>query len=617
MISSIDCLLWILIIPLIAATGIACFMRQSPLLAIATSVGAAFLILALSTWVLWTWNGEIISASVPWFILGDFIFSMGIFFDHQAALLLFVVSFVGFWIHVFSIGYMDDDGARARFFGGLSIFMFSMLGIVLSSNLFQLFIFWELVGFSSYALIAHYCNTHEASAASKKAFIVNRIGDLGMLVGIIGCRWHFGTVDLMELREVFGMDPSLISIPLALCLMCGFLGKSAQFPLHVWLPDAMAGPTPISALIHAATMVAAGIYFLCRVDFLFPDTVRTVIMWLGAGMTLFAGLCALAQHDIKKILAYSTLSQLGYMATAYGLGYPGLALFHLTSHAFFKALLFLGSGSIIHACHHEQDIFKMGGLWRRLPITTVTFIIGTFALCAVTYFSGYFSKDAIIEAAYLKNSTVFWLVMGAAFLTSIYMGRLIWIVFFGKPNSEHAAHAREHSLTMLLPLVVLAIPSLIGGFMRFWPAELSAVFVSELQAVHHGISNVGAESLMMSLGIAAWSIGLVFTAGFYGFGSSQDRLKILAAPVYTFLRERLWIDQIYYAYVLKVQQPLARLLSGLDLILFSGIMMRGSAGIVGSIGLVLRALHLGSLHGYVYWTLIGVVGLGAYALMFF
>ena len=244
--------------------------------------------------------------------------------------------------------------------------------------------------------------------------------------------------------------------------MCGFLGKSAQFPLHVWLPDAMAGPTPVSALIHAATMVAAGIYFLIRVQFLITADVLNTIAWLGAAMALYAGICALTQKDIKKILAYSTLSQLGFMSAAFGLGYPGIALFHLTTHAFFKALMFLGSGSVIYGCHHEQNIFKMGGLSKRMPITTLTFGIGVLAISGFPFLSGFFSKDAILIAANLGNLPIFITLMIAAFLTSFYMGRLYWITFFGKPGSDHADRP-ETPIVMWLPLVILAILSIAGG----------------------------------------------------------------------------------------------------------------------------------------------------------
>ena len=368
-------------------------------------------------------------------------------------------------IHVFSLSYMEDDEAKARYFGGLSIFMFSMLGITLADNLIMIFVFWELVGFSSYLLIAHYCSTDEAAQASKKAFIVNRVGDFGFLIGIVLTYWSFGTVNLLELADLSDFEPSLVSTALCLALACGFIGKSAQFPLHVWLPDAMAGPTPVSALIHAATMVAAGIYLLVRIDFLFTQQALSLLALMGAGMGLYAGFCALVQRDIKKILAYSTLSQLGYMAAAFGLGMPGIALFHLMTHAFFKALMFLGSGSVIHACHHEQGVFNYSGLRGKMPLTAYTFLVGVLAISGVNFLSGYFSKDAILLTAYNLNLPVFIVLYAGALLTAFYMFRLYFITFEGKPRSKKAEKAHESSLLMTGPLLILAALSIVGGYL--------------------------------------------------------------------------------------------------------------------------------------------------------
>mgnify|MGYP002820826769 FL=1 len=390
-------MLTILVTPLISAALIALFLRRQGNLAAGVSVAAAGILCVLSLQLIFGNGAE--SIAYKWLEIGSLRIDMGFLWNHETATMLFVVAFVGFWIHVFSLGYMNDDESKARYFGGLSIFMFSMLGIVFADNLFMIFIFWELVGFSSYMLIAHYHKTDEASNACKKAFIVNRIGDLGFVLGILVTYWSLGTASLEELQTIATQHPDKVTTAIGLLLMCGFLGKSAQFPLHVWLPDAMAGPTPVSALIHAATMVAAGIYFLIRVQFLITADVLNTIAWLGAAMALYAGICALTQKDIKKILAYSTLSQLGFMSAAFGLGYPGIALFHLTTHAFFKALMFLGSGSVIYGCHHEQNIFKMGGLSKRMPITTLTFGIGVLAISGFPFLSGFFSKDAILIAA--------------------------------------------------------------------------------------------------------------------------------------------------------------------------------------------------------------------------
>ena len=606
-------LLAALLTPLLSAVLIACFLRRRGVIASYLSVAAAAAICAFSFMAINAMGEEPIRAAVDWLKFGNFTASMGFLFDGTAATMLAMVAFVGFLIHVFSLGYMADDKARGRFFGGLSIFMFSMLGIILADNLIMIFVFWELVGFSSYMLIGHYLDTDEAAAASKKAFIVNRIGDLGFLVGIVYAYWHFGTTNLEAMSTAVAVDPGMINVAIAALLMCGFIGKSAQFPLHVWLPDAMAGPTPVSALIHAATMVAAGVYFLIRIAFLFPESVLGGIAILGTSVAVYAGFCAYGQNDIKKILAYSTLSQLGYMSAAFGLGFPGIALFHLITHAFFKALLFLGAGSIIHGCHHEQDIFKMGGIAKKMPITSITFVIGVLALCGVYGFAGFYSKDAILIAAGLDGKALFILLTAGAFLTAGYMGRLVWIVFFGAPKSDSASHAHESGATMLLPLIILAVLSVVGGWLHLWPEQLGQIIVSSKDALHHVDGYDAMHHTVLIWGSAAWIVGLVGSLFFYGKGATEDRLAKVCKPAYDFLKARLWFDEIYGFYVAKIQQRLAVLLSFLDIFLIKGVCVRGSAGLVGLVGACSRSLHVGSIHGYVYWFLGGIILLWAFA----
>ena len=607
-------MVFLLLVPLLSAGIIALFFRDRGNLAAGVSVAASATILGLAVVLLANAPEETYSASIDWLTLGGFTLSLGFLFDEHTALLLFVVTFVGFWIHLFSIGYMDDDKAKGRFFGGLSIFLFSMLGIVLADNLAMIFVFWELVGFSSYMLIAHYCDTEEASAASKKAFIVNRVGDLGFLIGIVWCFWHFGTLDLGEMSWAVSVDPSLAATGIGLLLMCGFLGKSAQFPLHVWLPDAMAGPTPISALIHAATMVAAGIFLLVRIDFLLTPAVLDWIVWLGAGMAFAAGLVALGQSDIKKILAYSTLSQLGYMAAAVGLGFPGLALFHLTTHAFFKALLFLCSGSIIHACHHEQDIFRMGGLFRRMPVTSLTFLAGMLALIGANFTAGYWSKEAIMTASLALNKPVFALLIGGAVLTALYMGRLFLVAFFGKPRSEKARHCRESGPVMVVPLLVLAVLALVGGFYAYWPDVLARSVAPEANEIYKGETFHPAHKALLLWGTLAWIGGLAAAFLLYGIGASKDRLEARLPGLVFVFRRRLFVDDLYDFYVTRIQQRLADILAFLDLFLVSGVFVRGSAGIAGLIGIFTRSFHVGSVHGYVYWFLAGLALFWAFAM---
>lgn len=606
-------MLTILVTPLISAALIALFLRRQGNLAAGVSVAAAGILCVLSLQLIFGNGAE--SIAYKWLEIGSLRIDMGFLWNHETATMLFVVAFVGFWIHVFSLGYMNDDESKARYFGGLSIFMFSMLGIVFADNLFMIFIFWELVGFSSYMLIAHYHKTDEASNACKKAFIVNRIGDLGFVLGILVTYWSLGTASLEELQTIATQHPDKVTTAIGLLLMCGFLGKSAQFPLHVWLPDAMAGPTPVSALIHAATMVAAGIYFLIRVQFLITADVLNTIAWLGAAMALYAGICALTQKDIKKILAYSTLSQLGFMSAAFGLGYPGIALFHLTTHAFFKALMFLGSGSVIYGCHHEQNIFKMGGLSKRMPITTLTFGIGVLAISGFPFLSGFFSKDAILIAANLGNLPIFITLMIAAFLTSFYMGRLYWITFFGKPGSDHADHAKETPIVMWLPLVVLAILSIAGGYEKApFLGELFHAFNHSLDKLHHADGYDNAHKLLYILGTAAWTVGLGGSYIFYRNPNGEDHLEHRQPALFGLLRKALFFDPAYNFYVEKVQNRVADIIDVLDKLLVQGIMVRGSAGILYVAGLFTRMLHGGNLQHYAFWVGSGLLIFGAVAL---
>ncbi|KXU37449.1 NADH-quinone oxidoreductase subunit L [Cephaloticoccus primus] len=613
--------LLVLLIPLISAVVIALFLRRRGGLATGVSVAAAAALAVLSLGLIF--GGTRFESSVEWLRLGDFSLSLGFLFDDLAALMLFVVSFVGFFIHLFSVGYMHDDRARARYFGGLSIFMFSMLGIVLADNLFMVFIFWELVGFSSYLLINHYHEKQSAADASKKAFIANRVGDFGFLLGIILCYATYGTVNLGELRALDESSAVVAASAIPLLLFCGALGKSAQMPLHVWLPDAMEGPTPVSALIHAATMVAAGIYMLCRVEFLMVPEALNVIMWVGTITALYAALCAVAHRDIKKVLAYSTLSQIGYMVAAFGLGSMivndggpetiieagvGAAMFHLTTHAFFKALLFLGAGSVIHGCHHEQDMPKMGGLARKMPITFATFTLGVFAIIGVPGLAGFFSKDAILLLAYQNNGAVFAILAISAVLTAFYMIRMWRIVFFGEARSEAAAQAHESGLSMTVPLLVLAVLAVIGGYTAVYGnlAGPLANLIPHSEAAH-GVILVTSLAVMLLGGGLAWVL--------YRRPDAKDDAIAQKSPA--LFRQLVALqrpfDAAYGYYVAKVQQRFAMMLNFFEKIFLSGVIVRGAASLVGLVGLGARALHTGSLHTYVYWFLLGVALLWAIA----
>ncbi len=379
--------------------------------------------------------------SLSWINLAPvFSVPLGLTLDPLSRSMLFMVTGVGALIHIYSLGYMGTDEGKSRYFAGLSLFMFSMLGIVLANNFVMMFIFWELVGVSSYLLIGHWFERPAAADAAKKAFITNRIGDFGFMLGILMVWTATGSLvfaDIAAGMAKFTAHPGYLTVA-ALLVFCGAVGKSAQFPLHVWLPDAMEGPTPVSALIHAATMVAAGVYMLVRVGFLIDASSGAlhVIAWIGTITALLAALMATQQNDIKRILAYSTLSQLGYMVMAVGLASGQAAMFHLFTHAAFKALLFLGAGSVIYVLHHEQDIWQMGGLARRLPITFLTFLVGMLALIGFPGFSGFFSKDAILLLAYERNPPIFALAAFTALLTAFYMTRLMVVAFFGRPRSD-------------------------------------------------------------------------------------------------------------------------------------------------------------------------------------
>ncbi len=624
--SSLQLAVLVLVMPLLSAAVIGLFLRRAGGVAsiVSTLTAAAIAALALAL----AFGGERFTGSATWLTFGDFSLKLGVLYDDLSAQMLTIVGVVGLCVHVFSLGYMHDDAARARYFGGLSIFMFSMIGIVFADNLFMMFIFWELVGFSSWLLINHYLHKDSAAAASKKAFIANRVGDFGFLLGIVWCYAQFGTVSLSELASILGAPGApVITAGIPLLLFCGAVGKSAQLPLHVWLPDAMEGPTPVSALIHAATMVAAGIYMLCRINLLMVPDALTVIMWVGVVTAVYAALCAIIQSDIKKVLAYSTLSQLGYMVAAFGLGkltvthgsgsdahvheYAlaglGAAMFHLTTHAFFKALMFLGSGSVIHGCHHEQDIFKMGGLKKKMPLTFVTFTIGVLAIIGMPGLAGFFSKDAILYLAYANNKAVFALLAFTAIVTSFYMVRLWILVFLGTPRSEEASHAHEGGLSLTAPLVVLAILSVIGGYGFVY----HSAFADVIELVPHPEGSD--HYLILGVSIAVMVIGAVVALAVYK-PAATDALQQKAPGLFGALRA-LWssFDRAYDYYVAKVQQRFAMLLNFIEQIVLAGLIVRGLAGITGLFGLGTRALHVGNLNTYAYWFLLGVVALWAFA----
>ena len=449
-------------------------------------------------------TGEPISQHLfRWIPAGDFNVDVNLYADQLTATMLIVVTTVGFLVHVYSTGYMKGDGGYYRFFSYLPLFVFSMLMLVLADNYLLLFVFWEAVGLCSYLLISFWFKRRAAGNAAKKAFIVNRIGDLGFGLGVMWIFWVFGTLNF---QDVFAQVPEVAVGTLtgiALLLFLGACGKSAQFPLHVWLPDAMEGPTPVSALIHAATMVTAGIYMVARSHTIFdaaPNALAVVAI-VGAFTAFMAATIGMVQNDIKRVVAYSTLSQLGYMALALGVGAWIPAIFHLMTHAFFKALLFLGAGSVIHGMHEEQNIQKMGGLRKYLPITFWTFLIASFANAGVFPFAGFWSKDAIILSTWVAGNPIIGKVLTVvalitAFLSAFYMFRLVFLTFTGKPRFDvDHVHPHESPPAMTIPLIILAVPSLLIGFLDFPPEAgpftkfLEPVFSSgEGEAPHEAAS---------------------------------------------------------------------------------------------------------------------------------
>jgi NADH-quinone oxidoreductase subunit L len=582
---------FILLNPLIAAVLILVATRKNHgVSATISTLSALFgLVAALCAWSL----PEVHSA-VQWIDFGKALqIPLGVKLDHLAKTMLLVVTGIGFLVHLYSTVYMEHDESKARFFGHLSLFMFSMLGIVLADNFAMMFIFWELVGVSSYLLIGHWFTRDAAGKAANKAFIMNRLGDFGFMLGILMLWATAGTVTfdgLEDQKAVLAQNPYFLGAAVLL-VFCGAIGKSAQFPLHTWLPDAMEGPTPVSALIHAATMVAAGVYMLARLAFLInlSPVAGMVIAWVGAITSILAALMATQQDDIKRVLAYSTLSQLGYMVMAAGLAPDvegGAAMFHLWTHAFFKALLFLGAGAVIHALHHEQDIWKMGGLSKTMRITTATFALGTLALTGCPGLAGFFSKDAILLAAFAHNKALFGIGLATAFLTAFYMTRLFAVAFLGKPRSEAAHHGHDCPRRMTWPLVILAFLSIFAAY----------------GAVPHwfGIEHGDAPKIVPTLAILAFLTGTGVAWMLYA-GAEKEPLTL---PIF---RNKFYFDEIYGAIVAGTQDVLAFIAAGVDAIVLT--VVRAVGGLTLGLGYALRLFQVGNVQAYAFIFGLGVVGL--------
>jgi NADH-quinone oxidoreductase subunit L len=557
---------------------------------------------------------------LAWIEAGAFRIPFSLLLDPLSAVMILTVTGVGALIHIYSLGYMAHDEERVQYFSYLNLFTFFMLLLVLGGSLPLLFVGWEGVGLCSYLLIGFWFKKKTASDAGKKAFIVNRIGDVGLILGMILAFQAWGTLDLVELaehaasipREAMGVFGSLTVV--CLLLFVGATGKSAQIPLHVWLPDAMEGPTPVSALIHAATMVTAGVYLVARLSPLFArsETALAVVASIGAATALMAATVALVQTDIKRVLAYSTVSQLGYMFLACGVGAYGVGVFHLFTHAFFKALLFLGSGSVIHAMSGEQDMRKMGGLLRKIPWTFGTFLVGTLAIAGIPPLAGFFSKDEILGATLSGGRTwLFAIGLFTALLTAFYMSRLLFMTFFGSFRGDHEAehHLHESPWTMLAPLCLLALGSASAGFIRIPEFVAPAVRLTEHEGAEH-------SWLLPALATVTALAGIVSAFYLYViYLGVPEKIASRFRPLYRLLDAKYYVDDAYnwFASRVVVDGSSGFLWKRFDVGLIDGI-VNGAASVTDAVSKRVRFVQTGLVRGYALVILGGAVALLGYLL---
>jgi len=638
------------------------------------AVGASFVLsVIVLKQILWdgvpTYNAPVYT----WLVSDGISAQVGFLIDRLTALMMVVVTFVSFCVHVYTIGYMADDDGYQRFFSYISLFTFSMLMLVMSNNFLQLFFGWEAVGVVSYLLIGFWYTRPTAIFANLKAFIVNRIGDFGFIIGIAAIVYFTNSLDY---QTVFGQAPQLATETLqvakdhtwsamtliCICLFIGAMGKSAQMPLHVWLPDSMEGPTPISALIHAATMVTAGIFMVARMSPLFEysETALSFVLVIGATTAFFMGLLGIVSNDIKRVIAYSTLSQLGYMTVALGASAYGAGIFHLMTHAFFKALLFLAAGSVIIALHHEQDMRKMGGLFKYMKITAITSWIGALALIGTPFFSGFYSKDAIIEAVHESHrwgaNYAYWCVLLGVFVTALYTFRLIFLTFHGPERFAHAGEGDHHKVSqdvpethghevhdshgahdhkprespwvVTVPLILLAIPSVVIGFYTVDPVLFGNYFGSSIFVLEH--HNVVGEIAHEFHGPASFALHAFITPGPFWLAAAgvltaylfflrnpawadaaERRLRVL----YTVLVNKYYFDWVNENVIAPLARGVGRLFwKGGDELLIDGVIVNGSARGIGLVASVVRQVQSGYLYHYAFAMIIGLSALLAWLL---
>ena len=607
-------------------------------------------------------NGDVYT----WLRSGDIKLAIGFLIDPLTATMMLVVTFVSLMVHVYTIGYMADDPGYTRFFSYISLFTFSMLMLVMSNNFLQLFFGWEAVGLVSYLLIGFWYTRESAIYANLKAFLANRVGDFGFVLGIGLILAYFGSLEYAPVFEqaeklagatisLFGAQQWSVMTVICICLFIGAMGKSAQVPLHVWLPDSMEGPTPISALIHAATMVTAGIFMVARMSPLFElsETALSFVTIIGATTALFMAFLGIVQNDIKRVVAYSTLSQLGYMTVALGVSAYSAAIFHLTTHAFFKALLFLGAGSVIVALHHEQDLRKMGGLRKYMPITYITAVIGSLALAGIPPFAGFFSKDAIIEATQISkvggHAYAYFAVLAGVFVTAFYSFRMLFLAFHGAPRfdtsghdhheagatqqhdesheagaepdpvKDHGGPPKESPWVITVPLILLAIPSIYAGWAYIEPMLFGGYFgnsivvheshavLAELKSEWHG---VGAFILHGFTGAPFWlALAGIATAAYCYLVNPglPDRIQSRFRGLYTILDHKYYFDQFNDWFFAGGARKLGNFASEVgDRTLIDGIMVNGSARLVGWTSGLLRQIQSGYVYHYAFTMIVGV-----------
>jgi NADH-quinone oxidoreductase subunit L len=558
-----------------------------------------------------------------WFSVGSFKVPFGFQVDQLTSVMLLVVTGVGLLIFVYSRGYMRGDPGYYRFFAYLSLFAFSMLLLVLANNYLLLYFGWEAVGLCSYYLIGFYYHKPEAAAAGKKAFIVNRVGDFGFGLGVMLIFLTFGTLNYTSVFSTVanGAAGQGVLLAISLLLFMGAMGKSAQFPLHVWLPDAMEGPTPVSALIHAATMVTAGVYLVARSSVIFasaPDALLVVGI-IGTLTAIFAAIIGMAQQDIKKVLAYSTISQLGYMFIALAVGAWSAAIFHLVAHAFFKALLFLGAGSVIHAMGGEQDMRCMGGLAKRIPATWITFMVGALALSGIFPFAGFWSKDEILGKAFGDGAYAFWAIgLLAAFITAFYTFRMVFVTFAGKKTRSDettCAHIHESPKSMTVPLILLAVASTVGGFIGLPGAFgqlqkfLEPVFAPAdkvLGITEHGVQTTDIILMLVSVGVAFLGIGLAWYIYIRRANDLPEKLGAAFGPLYKLVYNKFYIDEIYAATFVALAVDGSRWLwRNFDVKVVDGA-VNGVGWLWQALGRLVRPIQTGRIQNYLLGMFIGL-----------